>query len=143
MPKLSILNFWQGSEYADVLISTHYLVEQPSAKYRIRHTQNIAMFRTLSIIVNSDIFRYFHVLFRHIEPCRNPVYLLHIQKLAIFRILAYLEREIYSEQRHIPAYSERCVTISYWEPCLIWELYHIHSFGIFRTRGIIRTLSSI
>ena len=80
------------------------------------------IFRTLPIIANSDIVRHIHVLLRHLESCVT----LAIQNPAIFRILAFLESKIYSELKHILAYSERCVTLAYREPC------HIQNFAIFR-----------
>ena len=52
----------------------------------------------MSIIVNSDIFRHIHVLFKHIQPY-----------CGIFRI----QDKFRSLSRHILAYSERCVTLAY------------------------------
>ena len=78
------------------------------------------IFRTLSIIVDLDIFRNIHVLFRHIKP-----YCGIFKTLDLFRILL----------RHTLEYSECCVTLTFWEPC------HIQNSGIFRTQDISRTLS--
>ena len=79
---------------------------------------------TLSIIVNSEIFRHIHVPFRHFQPyCgifKTPC------NSYIFRTLPYLESGIYKTQdifgtlsRHILVYSERCVMLACWEPCHI------------------------
>ena len=83
------------------------------------------IFRTLSVITNSDIFRHIHVLFRHIQPycgifrtlC-NPcplVYseLCHIQNPGIF----WTQDIFRTLSRHILAYSECCITFSYQEHC--------------------------
>ena len=76
------------------------------------------IFRTLSIIVNSDIFRNIHVLFRHIQLYSG-----------IFRTLcsSFIFRTLsYSESWHIYniRYIQNSVTLSrhimaYWEHCYI------------------------
>ena len=88
------------------------------------------MLRTLSFIVNSDILRHIHVLLGHIQRFCGTFR--NLCNSCIFRILAYLEPEIYPELC-LP-YSECFVKLEYWEPC------HIKNFGIFRTRGIFRIL---
>ena len=50
---------------------------------------------------------------------------MYIQNPTIFRILAYLEPIRYI-QNSVKAYSERCVTLAYWEPC------HLQNFPTFR-----------
>ena len=56
----------------------------------------------------------------------------HFKNPAIFRILTYLEPEIYSElcSRHFLAYSECCVTPVHWEPCHIQNFTPVY-LGIF------------
>ena len=85
----------------------------------IRYIQNPAIFTTLSIILNSDIFRHIHLLFTlshimtYLEPCVTLAYSkpCHIQKPSTFRT-----RDIFSTlSRHILPYLERCVTFAYWE----------------------------
>ena len=116
-PKHSILDLWPGSEDAYLSISSNLLAEWPRAMYCMIHIQNPAYYRK----------------FRHSQAysCLTKTYLescvtLAIQNPAIFRILACLESKTYSELKHILAYSERCVTLAYREPC------HIQNFAIFR-----------
>ena len=59
---------------------------------------------------------------RYSEPCHN-------QNAGIFRA----QDVFITLSRHIPAYSERCVTFAY------WELFHIEIFAIFKNFGICRT----
>ena len=54
---LSILDLWQGSEYAHLSISTHSLVEWYRAVYFIRHIQNSVYYRE----------------FRHIQAYLPPI----------------------------------------------------------------------
>ena len=69
----------------------------------------------MPIIVNSDIFRHIHILFRHIQLNGG-----------IFRTLcnSYIFRTL---SRHFLAYSECFVTLTYWESC------HIQNFAMFKT----------
>ena len=85
-----------------------------TCRVTLRYLKDIL--RTLSIIVNSDIFRHIHVLFKHFQP-----YCGIFRTRDIFRTLSI----------HIPAFSERCVKLGYWKTC--------QSFGIW-TRGIFRIL---
>ena len=66
-----------------------------------------SLFRTLSIIVNSDIFRHIQVLFRHIQPCCDIFRTLY--NSCIFRNLSYSEswhiQNLSYIQNSIKAYS--------------------------------------
>ena len=87
----------QDSEYAHLSISTHSRVEWPSAMYCIGHIHNPAIFRTLSIIVNSNIFTsYLDILsyiVAYLEFCVTLAYSepYHIQNSHILRTLPYSE----------------------------------------------------
>ena len=80
------------------------------------------IFRTLSIIVNSDIFRHIHVLLRHIQLYYG-----------IFRTLLHSESwQIYNlryNQTSVKTYSGIFRTLCIESPA---------NFGIFRTLGIFR-----
>ena len=76
-------------------------------------------------------FRHIHVLLRHIQPycaifrtlCSSWIFrTLPIQNPGIF----ITSDTFWTLSRHILAYSERCVTFAYWEPC------HIQNFTTFR-----------
>ena len=123
-------------------------VERTRTIYFMRHIQNTDVFRTLSTIVNSDIFRHIHVLFRHIQ-----------QYCGIFRILfdsCTFRTLPYPKYWHI--YNLRCIqnSVKVYSGMLrtlcnarllrnvpYSELCHIQNFAIFRTWGILRTLSNI
>ena len=73
---------------------------------------------------------YYHK-FRHIKPYCGIFGIMryscifrtcHIQNPGIFRTWDIFR----TLQRHTLAYSERCVTLAYWQPC------HIQNFAIFR-----------
>ena len=98
--------------------------------YCIRHIQNPAIFRTLLIIVNSDIFPgtlftsyldIFRYVVAYLEPCVALAYSEpeHIQNTYLEPYFdpcaAYLEPKILFRtlSRHILGYSERCVTLAY------------------------------
>ena len=79
------------------------------------------IFRTLSLIVNSDIFR--HIV-AYLWPCVALTYSesCDFQNTGIFRT-----QDIFRTlSRHILAYPEHCVTLAYWKPC------HIQNFAMFR-----------
>ena len=89
------------------------------------------IFRTLAIIVNSDIFSHIaaylepYVFLTYSEPC-------HVQNHGIFRT-----QDIFiSLLRYILVCSKRCVTLAYWDPC------HIQNCGILRTRGTFRHIDT-
>ena len=87
------------------------------------------IYRTLYIIVNSDIFRHIHVLFRHVQSYYGI--LRTLCNSFIFRTLPYSESWYRTQDifrtcwRAILAYSERCVTLA--ESCLF---RHIQSYSI-------------
>ena len=103
----------------------------------LRHIQTYCgIFRTLCY---SCVFRTLPYVEPKIYPelCQGMFWNIHVQfshiqlyfgifrtvcNSCIFRILAYLEPEI----RHILAYSERCVSLAYWETC------QIQNFAIYR-----------
>ena len=97
----------------------HYV---PRSKYCI------TIFRTLSIIVNPDIFTSYSDIFSHIvtysKPCVTLAYSepCNIQNPDIFGI----QDTFRTWSRRVLAYSERCGTLAYSEPC------HIQNFVIFR-----------
>ena len=70
---------------------------------------------------------------------------MYIQNPAIFRILAYLELEIYLELcQGIFLHIQNTVSITHMLRTLSYlELYRIQDFGIFQTKDIFRTLSNI
>ena len=79
------------------------------------------IFRTLFIIVNSDIFS--HIV-AYLEPCVTLAYSkpCHIQNLGIF-----ITQDVFRTlSRHILIYSKRCVTLAYWDP------YYIQNVALFR-----------
>ena len=84
-PKHSTIDPWRGSEYANLSINT---IKWPRAMYCTRHIQKYGIFRILSVILNSDIFRPIHVLFGHIQPYCGIFGTL--RDSCIFTILAYL-----------------------------------------------------
>ena len=103
------------------------------------------LFRTLSIIENSDILKHIHVLFKHIQ-----------QSCSIFRTLCHsciLRTVPYSKSWHIqnPRYIQNCVKaysgifsrlcnariLKTWSYS---QLFHIQNVSKFRTRGIFRIL---
>ena len=103
------------------------------------------IFRTLFIIVNSDIFNHIHALFRHIQPYCGIFRTLC--NSCIFKTLSY------SKSWHI--YNPRCIQNSFktyfdifktlcntriLRPLLYSERCPIQNFGIFRTRGIFKIL---
>ena len=115
--------------------------------YYVRHIQNPATFRTLSIIVNSDIFSHIHILLRHFLPCHGICRTLCSS--CIFRTLSYSESwhiynptyiqnsvKVYSGIFRILCNARMLSTLPYLELC------HIQNFGIFLTRGIFRILLS-
>ena len=57
-PKCSILYLWNGFKYAHLSMSTIKIVEWPIVWDTLR---------TLFLIINSDIFRHIHILFRDIQ----------------------------------------------------------------------------
>ena len=122
-PKNSILDLWQGSEYACLSISTNWPVEWPCALYCFSHIQKPAIIRTLSIILNSDIFRLIPVVFRHIQPYRGIFGTLCVS--CMFRTLSYKESWHILDPRYIQntvkAYYDiiRMLCNAYWEPCYI------------------------
>ena len=68
----------------------------------LRYFHKLSISRNLSIIINSDIFRHIHILFRHILPYCG------IQNFIIFRVLTCSGPEAYPEPclfRHIKVYS--------------------------------------
>ena len=107
--------------------------------------RNAHIFRTLSLIINSNIFRHFNVQFKHIQPhCgifRKPCVTLAYSELCHIQILAYLEpRKI---QNSVEAYSGifRTLCNTHILRTLPYsELCHFQNLGIFRTEGIFRIL---
>ena len=82
------------------------------------------IFRTLSMIVNPDIFSHIHVPFRQIQPYYGIFWIICF---SCFFSCIFRTRNIYiTLSRHILAYSERCVTLAYWELC------HVQNFVIFK-----------
>ena len=116
--------------------------------YCIRHIQNPTKFRTLSLILNSDISRHIHFLFRHIKPYRGIFRTLC--NSCIFRDLSYSgSRHTWNlkyVQNSVKTYSGIFRTLCNartLRTLLYLELCHIQNFGIFQTKGIFRTLSNI
>ena len=118
-----ILDLWQGSEYAHLSISTHWLVEWPLAIHSMRHMKNFVYYRKLRYIqAYSHPVQTFSAILRSFKTLCN---------YCIFRTLSYSESWYIQNPRYIQnstilAYSERCVTLAYWEPC------YIQKFAIFR-----------
>ena len=95
------------------------------------------IFRSLSIIVNSEIFRQIHVLFGNfshiaaiLKPCINLGYPdpCYIQNPGIFRT----HDTFRTLSKHVLEYSECCVTLIYWKPC------RIQNFTVFTILAYLR-----
>ena len=86
------------------------------------------MFRTQSIIKNSDIFRHIHIPFIHFQlycSIFKTLCNLDIQTCGIFTTLRYI-------QNSVKAYSgifRCCIMLALWEYC------HIQNFAMFRIWG--------
>ena len=89
------------------------------------------IFRTLFIIVNSDIFNHIHALFRHIQPycgifrtlCNSCIF----KTLSYSKSWQFITQDVFRTlSRHILIYSKRCVTLAYWDP------YYIQNVALFR-----------
>ena len=115
---LSLTGFW-----------IHVSLNKYSLTWRVTFHPSIIwyIFRNLSVIVNSDIFRHIHVLFKYIRPCCSIFRTLcnssescHIQNQGTFRTLG-----IFKTPSYFLAYLQHCVTLAYWEPC------HIQNSRIF------------
>ena len=110
-------------------------MESPCAMYCMIHMHCIVqcIVWTLLIIVNSNILRHVHVLFRHIQPycgILEPYVTLvyweyyHIQNLGIIRT-----QDIFRTRwRRILEYLEYCVTPAYWKTLPYSELWHILAY---------------
>ena len=90
------------------------------------------IFRTLSVIENSHVFR--HIM-TYLEPCVIPAYSepLHIQNPGIFRT-----QDIFRTlSRHILAYSVGCETLGFWKTSFI------QNFAIIFRTSALRNLRHI
>ena len=113
----------------------------------MRHIQNPGLFRTLSFIINSDIFSHIHVLFKHIQPYCGIFGTLC--NSCIFKTLLYSESWHIQNSRYIQnsvkVYSGTLRTlfnVLILRTLPYSELYHIQNFCMFKTGGIYRTLFS-
>ena len=83
------------------------------------------MYSHLALCIVWHIFReirHIHLLFTYIHLYCGMFRPCHIQNPGIFET-----QDIFRTlSKHILAYSERCVTLAYWEPC------HIQNFDLFR-----------
>ena len=102
--------------------------------YCMRHNQNPFIFRTLSIIVYSDIITHMHVLFRYIQPHYGIFKTMFNSN--IFRTLAYSEswQNPRYVQNLVKAYTGLFKTLCsafILRTLPFWKLSHIKNFGIF------------
>ena len=128
------VRFCQGSEYAFPPISTHKLVELRYTMYCIRYTQKLVYYHKFRHIqAYSHPILAYSVILWYIQ---NHIYFLLVQNPVIFRT-----QDIFRTlSRHILAYSQCCVTLTYFETLLYSELCHIQHFDIFKTQSISRIL---